>query len=129
MPGGAPPPAPGGIPPEAAPTGPQGSPMTQPTPNAGANQMAAVQVESAMSVLMQALGATGPTTKEGKIIIQALGVLSKAFNDPKTEDLVPAQMMEMMRAQAPSGLAQAMQQAPPGGPPAGGGAPPGPPMM
>jgi len=125
MAGGAPP-APGGMPPEAAPSGPQGAPMAQPTPNAGANQMAGVQVESAMSLLMQALGATGPTSKEGKILIQALGVLSKAFNEPKTQDLVPAQMMELMRSQSPSGMAQALMQGAAQG--QGGGAPPQPPM-
>lgn len=88
--------------------------MAQPTPDNGGMKMASVQVESAMALLQQALGGTGPTTEQGQIIIKALGVLAKAFNEPQTQQLVPAQVMELMKAQAPSGMGQAMQQPPQG---------------
>lgn len=95
--------------------------MAQPTPNDGARQMAMVQVETAMQMLMKALPNLGANTAEGKAAISALNTLSSKFQRQQSSDLVPAQIAEMARSQRASPLAQMMAQqqaAPQGGAPA-----------
>lgn len=91
--------------------------MTQPQPNDGARQMGMVQVETAMQMLEKALPALGSNTPEGAAALKALSTLSSKFNRQKSQDLVPAQIAEMARAQQQSPLAQLMQSgdAPQGG--------------
>lgn len=89
--------------------------MAQPTPNDGAKQMAAVNVEGAMQMLEQALPGLGSNSEEGACVLKALSHLSKYFNRQKNAELVPAQLMELARAQKQSPMAGMM-----GG---GGGAP------
>ena len=116
-----------GSPNPAAPApGPSGAPMAQPTPNDGARQMGMVQVETAMQMLEKALPVLGSNTPEGKAALQALHGLSRAFQRPQSQDLVPAQIAEMARAQRASPVAQMMQQPPQQ--PQGGGQPQQPPM-
>jgi len=91
--------------PEAPPQGPAAAPMAQPTPNEGGKQMGAVNVESAMQMLEQALPSVGSNTPEGAAILDALSKLSKHFNRQKSKELVPAQLMELARAQKSSPLA------------------------
>lgn len=109
----------GAMNPPMPPAGPQGAPMAQPTPNEGARQMAAVQVEAAMQMLEQALPALGSNTEEGAAVLRAMGTLSKSFQRSRSKDLVPAQIAEMARAQKQSPIADLMA----GGAPQGGGAP------
>src|SRR5512146_2439654 len=111
MPGAGPAPA---MPPQV-PKGPAGSPMAQPSPSAGNKQMGMVNVESAMQLLEQALPSLGSNTPEGAAVIRAISALSKNFMRQKAEPLIPAQIMELARAQG--GPAPNL-----GG---GGGAPPG----
>ncbi len=82
--------------------------MAQPTPNDGAKQMGAVNVEGAMQMLEQALPSVGSNTPEGKSILEALSKLSKHFNRQKNAELVPAQLMELARAQKQSPMAGMM---------------------
>jgi hypothetical protein len=82
--------------------------MAQPTPNDGARQMGLVQVETAMSMLEQALPSLGSNTPEGEAALKALSVLSRAVNRQKSQDLVPAQIAELARTQQQSPLAQMM---------------------
>lgn len=94
--------------------------MAQPTPNDGARQMGMVQVETAMQMLEKALPTLGSNTPEGQACLSALKTLSGKFQRQKSQELVPAQIAEMARAQQASPIAQMMQG---GG--AGGGAPQG----
>ena len=89
--------------------GPAAAPMAHPTPNEGGKQMGAVTVESAMQMLEQALPSVGSNTPEGGAILDALSKLSKHFNRQKSKDLVPAQLMELARAQKSSPLAGMIQ--------------------
>lgn len=90
-----------------------------------------VQVETAMQMLEKALPVLGSNTPEGKAALSALHTLSQKFQRQKSEELVPAQIAEMARAQRQSPIAQMMSQPQGGGggapPPPGAGAPP-PPM-
>lgn len=110
--------------PTPPPQGPAAAPMAQPTPNDGAKQMGSVNVESAMQMLEQALPHVGSNTPEGSAILAALSTLSKHFNRQKSKDLVPAQLMELARAQKSSPLAGMI-----GGGMGGGNPPPGQPPM
>jgi hypothetical protein len=115
MPQGAP------VPPQLPP-GPQGSPMTQPSPNEGKRQMGMVKVEGAMQMLEQAIPDLGSNTPEGAAVTRALSALSSKFNRAKSEGLVPAQILELAKAQQPSPIAGMLGGA--GGPqPAGAPAP------
>lgn len=108
--------------PAAPPPGPAGAPMQQPTPNDGARQMGMVQVETAMQMLEKALPTLGSNTPEGQAALSALKTLSGKFQRQKSQDLVPAQIAEMARAQQQTPIAQMMAQgggaggAPQGGP-------------
>lgn len=82
--------------------------MAQPTPNDGARQMGLVQVETAMQMLEQALPSLGSNTPEGDACLKALSALSRAVNRQKSQDLVPAQIAELARAQSQSPIAQMM---------------------
>lgn len=82
--------------------------MAQPTPNDGARQMGFVQVETAMQMLEQALPTLGSNTPEGEACLKALQALSRVINRQKSQDLVPAQIQEMARAQQQSPIAQLM---------------------
>ena len=102
------------------PAGPQGAPMAQPSPNDGSNQMGLVQLETAMQMIERALGSIGKGP-EHDAAIKALSCLSKVVNRQQSEDLVPAQLAELMRTQQASPMQQIMA----GG---GGGAPQAQPM-
>ena len=104
-------PIPMGEAPQAAapptPAGPQGAPMAQPSPNDGANQMGLVQLETAMQMIERALGSI-PAGPEHDAAIKALSALSKVVNRQQQEDLVPAQLAELMRTQQTSPMQQIM---------------------
>jgi hypothetical protein len=103
--------------------------MAQPTPNDGARQMGMVQVETAMQMLEKALPVLGSNTPEGKACLAALNTLSQKFQRQEAEQLVPAQIAEMARAQQASPLAQLMAKQGAAGQPPQGGAAPGPQPM
>lgn len=83
-----------------------GAPMAQPSPNDGARQMGMVQVETALQMLEQALVSLGSQTPEGAAVLKAMSALSKNFTRTQSQDLVPAQIAEMARAQQQSPMAQ-----------------------
>jgi len=111
-----------GAPPGAAPPG--AAPMMAPTPPAGLQEGAAVQVLMAQKILEKSLAAFGSGDPKGKAIIQALGSLGRAFGkkESKTEELMPAEMKEITQALAGPGAGP--KPAAPPAPPAGG-PPPG----
>lgn len=104
------------MPPEVPP-GPQAAPMAQPSPNEGDAQIGRVNVESAMTMLEQAVPVLGSNTPEGAAVLKALTLLSKIFARQEAQQLVPAQVMELMRAQQPSQLAGMIGQPPQGAAP------------
>ncbi len=67
--------------------------------------MSAVNVEGAMQMLEQALPGLGSNTPEGQAVLDALSKLSKHFNRGKSKELIPAQLMELARAQKQSPVA------------------------
>lgn len=82
--------------------------MSQPTPNDGARQMGMVNVESAIQMLEQALPTLGSNSPEGAAVLKAMSALSKLFGKPQTQELIPAQLMELVRAQGATPIAQLM---------------------
>ena len=80
--------------------------MSQPSPNDGARQIGMVRVETAQQMLEQALPALGMNTPEHAAVTKALSLLSKHFQRAKSEQLVPAQIAEMARAQGGSPVQQ-----------------------
>lgn len=72
--------------------------------------MGMVNVESAMQMLEQAVAQLGSNTEEGKVVLEALTKLSKSFNRPQAEELVPAQVIELARKQRQSPIAAMMDQ-------------------
>ena len=119
MMGGPPPGAP--MPPEGAapPPGPAAAPMAQETENAGAMQAGAAEVESAQSMLAQALTKMKPGSPEYKALAECTAKLAKVFGNAQAAPLVPAQIMQLAQAQQSSPLMQVLargqgNQAPPG---------------
>lgn len=96
--------------PQMPPGGPSAAPLAQPTPNEGARQMGMVSVESAMQLLEQSLSNLGSNTPEGTAVLEALTKLSKHFNRPEAEDLIPAQVLELARTQRQSPIAKMMTE-------------------
>ena len=87
--------APGAAQPGAA---PGGSPMSTPQPGAGEKQSAMVNVSIAMDLLEQTLPALGSESEEGQAVLNVLGALSKKFGHTKakSQELVPAELMQLM---------------------------------
>ena len=82
--------------------------MSQPSENSGAKQIGMVQVETAQQMLERALPSLGMNTPEHAAVTKALALLSKHFERAKSEQLVPAQIAEMARAQGGSPIQQMM---------------------
>ena len=118
--------APGAPPPGAL---PGGSPMSTPQPAQGDKQSAMVNVSIAMDLLEQTLPALGSESEEGAEILKVLSTLSKRFGHTrsKAQDLVPAELMQLMQSLPQAGgmspEAKAMGQQPMQIPGAAGGAP------
>lgn len=67
-----------------------------------------VQVETGMQMLERALPSLGMNSPEHAAVVRALSALSKAFTRQRSQDLVPAQIAEMQRAQQQGPVAQMM---------------------
>jgi len=105
--------------------------MSAPQPKAGLEQAARVNVEMAVRLLEQSMGAFGMDSEEKKQIMSAHSTLVKGFGQSreKASDLIPAELMQLMQAMPGAGGPGG-----PGGPGAGpkppmGGMPPGKPAM
>jgi hypothetical protein len=106
---------------------PLASPMSTPEPMDGKKQAAKINVQMAMDLLERSLPAFGTETPEGASLIKVLHMMGKSFGAgrEKTKELVPAEIMQLMKS-LPKGAG-----APPAGagmPPAGVGGAPTPPM-
>ena len=100
------------------PPGPGGAPMSSPQPNHGERQNAMVNVNLAMDLLEQTPPALGSESPEGQAVLQCLSGLSKKFGHSraKTQELVPAELMQLMQSLPHTSGAPGMPQ--PGGGPA-----------
>lgn len=120
--GGGKPPGGGAPMPGADNQAPTGGPMSTPQPKAGMEQAGLVKIAVVFQMLEQALPAFGSPTDKGKAILSALKTLTGAFGKErqKSEELVPAEMMQMMQSVPGAGggppAAKAMGAAPPGQP-------------
>lgn len=105
-----------GQPPQMPPSGaetlgaPMGSPMATPQPKAGLQAAARTNIHIAMNMLEQALPIFGSESDEGKAILQTLSKLSNKFGKSDEGDLVPAQIMQLMRAEPSMGGGTPQQQ-------------------
>ena len=107
MPGAEPmPQAPGemGLPQAPAPSG---TPSTNPIPPAGELEIAKSNVSIAISLLEKQLGIFGAGSEEGEALLRSLVILSKKFSGTRSEDVAPAELMQVMGAQ-PDKYKQAM---------------------
>jgi hypothetical protein len=91
-----------------------GTPPTaagMPTPQRPAGLMAAAgaNVQIAMNMLEQALPVFGSESKEGKEVLKVLSMLSKAFGHSGDRELVPSQIMQMVKAEPSLGGGTAAQ--------------------
>jgi hypothetical protein len=88
---------------------PAGAPMATPSPKQGLQEVARTQVKAAMKVLSTALVGFGADTDEGKSVLKALTSLSKNFGKTDESDLVPAELLQMVRSN-PAAAAKLQQQ-------------------
>ena len=94
MPGG----APGGPPPPAG-GAPAGGPMSTPQPQAGKAQAAMVNVEMAIQLLEQSMGAFELASPEKKAVVDAHKTLIGGFGGArgKNSELIPAELMQLLQ--------------------------------
>lgn len=98
------------MPPDTAPN-PTG--MSEQTPKEGAELIARTNVQTAHVLLQSALAHFPPGSRENKAILEVLKKLSNDFGVSGTaQRLVPAQVMEMVRAVQAQGAAQPPGQTP-----------------
>ena len=99
-------------------TGPVPGPMATPEPKEGLRQSAMVNVQMAIDLLTQSLPAIGSTTEEGQSILNAVKSLTRKFgkSEAKSKELVPAEILQMIRSLPQAGgatpEAKAMMAAP-----------------
>lgn len=105
---------------------PSGTPSGASPEPAGEKEIAKANVQIALAMLTKQLAVLGADNDEGKAVLQAVTTLSKKFSGKTSEDLAPAELMQVMQ-NVPDQYKKAMlSQAAPGGP--GPGMPPPPPM-
>lgn len=103
--GGAAPPTPGaqpspqmpGAPGAPQPNAPSGSPMSKPQDKKGLKAAAQTNVHIAMNMLEEALPAFGSESEEGQAILKMLGMGGKLMGKKDSSDLVPAEVLQMVR--------------------------------
>jgi hypothetical protein len=140
-PGGLPPPDTSGASMSDASASPMSSPMSTPEPKMGNREAAMINISMAMDLLEQSLPALGSESPEGQKVLGAIRGMTSIIGakKAKTNELQPAEIMQMLQTLPQAGGAtaegKAMQAAPtipgmsPGGmppPPMGGGMPPPP---
>jgi hypothetical protein len=94
-----PPPPPGGAEAGAQPGagGPAASPMSKPQDKRGLKAAAATNIHIAVNMLEEALPAFGSESQEGGKILAALKSLSSMVGKRDSSDLVPAEVLQMVK--------------------------------
>ena len=121
MPGVEDPTAAGSPPPIGGDGAPSGTPSGDAVKPEGDIELAKANVLIALSHLEKQLPLLGSDSEEGKAVLSAISALSKKFSGKKSEDLAPAELMQLMASQPDAVKQQMMKEM--GG--AGGGAPGG----
>ena len=86
-------------------------PATQPAEQSGNAMLAKVRVQTAMQILKSALPLMDLGTKEGKALLTVMKTMVNHFGpEPEAQSLVPAQVLEMVRATQQGGQAPLQQQ-------------------
>ncbi len=116
-----------GMPPGDQPP-PGAAPMLTPQKKEGAQEDSAVNALLAKKLLERALPAFGSSDPKGAAILKALTALAKAFgkDESSTEELTPAEKMQMLQGLAGPGQPPQPKGPPPGGAPQGAAPPPQP---
>ena len=97
---------------------PMASPMSTPEPKMGNREAAMINLAMAMYLLEQSLPALGSETPEGQKILGAIRTMTSVIGPKKakTNELQPAEIMQMLQTLPQAGGAtaegKAMQQAP-----------------
>ena len=107
---------------------PAGTPSANEAPAKGETEQAKANVQIAIVLLEQTLPMLGTDSEEGKAVLKALTMLSKSFAGKKSQDLAPAELMQLISGM-PDSIKQQMAGEMGGGSPQGmtsGGIPNGP---
>lgn len=90
---------PGGMPGQQGVAGgaPQAAPIAQPQEKSGLKAAAMANVQIAMNMLEEALPAFGTESKEGMKLLDILKGLGKLASKRDSSDLVPAEVLQMVR--------------------------------
>jgi len=107
--------------PSAPPTGSPESGVVKPE---GEIEQARANVQIAMSILEQSLPILGGDSEEGRAVHSSLGSLYKKFAGKKSQDLVPAELMNIVSGMPDMYKDKMMKEPPAPGQNAGAGAPP-----
>ena len=97
---------------------PMASPMSTPEPKMGNREAAMINIAMAMDLLEQSLPAFGSETPEGQKVLGAIRTMTSVIGPKKakTNELQPAEIMQMLQTLPQAGGAtaegKAMQQAP-----------------
>ena len=97
---------------------PMASPMSTPEPKMGNREAAMINLAMAMDLLEQSLPALGSETPEGQKVLGAIRTMTSVIGPKKakTNELQPAEIMQMLQTLPQAGGAtaegKAMQQAP-----------------
>ena len=116
MAGGQPGAGPPGMPPGAAPPSgprevpPAAAPMNNPSAKQGQRTAAMSKVEIAVTMLSQALPDLGTGSAEHQAVLKVLNQLSRITAKRDSSDLVPAQVMQMVRGMPQMGGGTPVQQ-------------------
>jgi hypothetical protein len=99
--------APGGKPPGQ---GPAAAPLSTPQDKRGLKAAAQTNVHIAVNMLEEALPAFGSESPEGAKVIKALNLLASLVAKKDTSDLVPAEILQMVRRLPQMGGGTGVQQ-------------------
>ena len=86
----------GGMPGQTPMAPPAGTPDSEGTEKSGEAEQAKANVQIAISILEQTLSQLGSDSEEGSAVLKALTTLSKSFAGKKSQDLAPAELMQLM---------------------------------
>ena len=99
----------GSPPPMGGEGAPSGTPSGAPVQPNGEIESAKANVLIALQHLEKQLPLLGSDSEEGKALLSAITTLSKKFSGKKSEDLAPAELMQLMSSQ-PDAVKQAMMK-------------------
>ena len=89
---------------------PSAAPMSTPQDKRGVKAAAQTNLHIAVNMLEEALPAHGSESKEGSAIIKALNILAPLIAKKDTSDLVPAEILQMVRRLPQMGGGTQVQQ-------------------